>query len=56
MDNLLIGLGTMMIGFGTILTAVVSLRTLRTTRSVKTDIAENTAMTKEVHAAVTDPK
>jgi hypothetical protein len=53
-NDLLVGVGTMMIGVGTILTAVVSLRTLRTTRSVKTDIAENTAMTKEVHAAVTE--
>ena len=52
MNDLLVGVGTMMIGVGTILTAVVSLRTLRTTRSVKTDIAENTAISKEVHAAV----
>jgi hypothetical protein len=48
----LTGIGTMLIGVGTIITAGVSLWTLRTTRRVKADVAENTAITSEVHHAV----
>ena len=53
MKDWLVGIGTVMIGTGSILTAIVSLKTLRATRSVKDDVAENTAVTKDIHAAVT---
>ena len=53
MKDWLAGIGTVMIGTGSILTAIVSLKTLRATRSVKDDVAENTAVTKDIHAAVT---
>jgi hypothetical protein len=53
MNDLLVGIGTLMIGIGSILTAVVSLKSLRATRAVKVDVAENTAITKATHAVVT---
>lgn len=53
MGDYLVGIGTVMIGIGTILTAVVSLKSLKATRSVKDDVAENTGLTQDIHAAVT---
>ena len=53
MNDYLVGIGTMLIGIGTILTAVVSLKSLKATRAVKVDVAENTALTRATHAVVT---
>lgn len=50
--NNLIGIGTLLVGVGTVVTAFVSVWTLRTARAVKADVAENTSLTNDVHEAV----
>jgi hypothetical protein len=49
----LVGIGTVLAGIGAVITSVVGIKTLRVSRGVKTDLAENTALTNDVHDAVT---
>lgn len=52
----LAGIGTLLLGIASLITAGVSVWTLRTARSVKSGLDENTTLTSEVHRAVVDDR
>jgi hypothetical protein len=50
----LVGIGTVMAGVGSLIAAVVAVKSLRETRGVKSDLAENTAITTRLAGGADD--